>query len=278
MTEPVLLTADGVRLAARWWHPHGVTDRGEAVVVVHGFCSSKDAPAVQLIALRQSALGRRVLTFDLRGHGASAGATTLGLHEGRDVDAAVAAARLDADRVVVVGSSMGGVAAIEHLAASLGTGSDGAGADGDASPIDGAGAPADGAVLVATPARWRVPRSSRGVLALAITQTRAGRAVAERRMGTRVAVRPGRGGEPRVRVGEITRPVAVLHGLADRFVAPAAARTLYAGLGGPRLLELVPGMGHGFCAAAAEPIDDAVDWLVGEVSEVRPHAQGGAPG
>jgi pimeloyl-ACP methyl ester carboxylesterase len=263
VTASALVTADGLRLAARWWRPRGAPERaGETVVVVHGFCSGKDAPEVELIALRQSAVGRRVLTFDLRGHGDSGGATTLGLHEGRDVDAAVAAARLDADRVVVVGSSMGGVAAIEHLAEG---------------PADGGAGPADGAVIVATPARWRVPRSTRGVLALALTQTRPGRAVAARRMGTRVAVRPGRGSEPVVRVGAITCPVAVLHGLADRFVAPAAGRALYGALTGPRLLDLVPGMGHGFCAAAAEPIDDAIDWLVGAVTEVGPRAQGGAP-
>jgi fermentation-respiration switch protein FrsA (DUF1100 family) len=62
--------------------------------------------------------------------------------------------------------------------------------------------------------------------------------------------------------------VAVLHGLADRFVAPAAAEAIYTALGGPRLLDLVPGMGHGFCAAAAEPIDDALDWLVAEAGGV----------
>ena len=58
--------------------------------------------------------------------------------------------------------------------------------------------------------------------------------------------------------------MAVLHGLADRFVAPAAGEAVYTALGGPRRLDLVPGMGHGFCAAAAEPIDDALDWLVAE--------------
>jgi pimeloyl-ACP methyl ester carboxylesterase len=272
MSPHALVAGDGVRLAARWWRPRGAPDRGEAVVVVHGFCSSKDAPAVELIALRQSALGRRVLTFDLRGHGGSGGATTLGRHEGLDVDAAVAAARLECDRVVVVGSSMGGVATIEHLAGPDGLQPVGAAAR----PVDGVRA--DGAVIVATPARWQVPRSTRGILALAMTQTRAGRAVTARRMGTRVAVRPGRGREPVVRVGMITRPVAVLHGLADRFVGPGAARTLYDALTAPRLLDLVPGMGHGFCPAAAEPIDDAVGWVMEEATTARPHAQGSAPG
>ncbi|HEU0171875.1 MAG TPA: hypothetical protein VFR26_10505, partial [Acidimicrobiales bacterium] len=204
-------------------------------------------------------------------HGESGGATTLGRHEGLDVDAAVAAARLECDRVVVVGSSMGGVATIEHLAGPDGPEPVGA-------PTRPLAARADGAVIVATPARWQVPRSTRGILAMAMTQTRAGRAVTARRMGTRVAVRPGRGREPVVRVGMITRPVAVLHGLADRFVGPGAARTLYDALTAPRLLDLVPGMGHGFCPAAAEPIDDAVGWVMEEATTARPHAQGSAPG
>lgn len=288
MSPSTLVTSDGIRLAARWWRPRGANVRGEAVVVVHGFCGTKDAPEVELIALRQSARGRRVLTFDLRGHGESGGATTLGLHEARDVDAAVAAARLDADRVLVVGASMGGVAAIEHLcgpADAPGAADTPGGSAGTPEPADSDGTraevteePADGAVIVATPARWRVPRSTRGVLAMALTQTRAGRVVAARRMGTRVAVRPGRGGEPVVRAGCISRPVAVLHGLADRFVAPAAGEAIYTALGGPRLLDLVPGMGHGFCAAAAEPIDDALDWLVAEAGGVAGPTAGGTGG
>jgi len=274
MSSSDLVAVDGVRLAARWWRPRGRDDRGEGVVIVHGFCSSKDAPAIELIALRQSAAGRPVLTFDLRGHGQSDGVTTLGWREGLDVDAAVAALRLDCDRVVVVGSSMGGVATIEHLAGSEApTAPAGGAAEIAAARADRA----DGAVIVATPARWHVPRSSRGVLALAMTQTRAGRAVTARRMGTRVAVRPGRGLEPVRRVAAITRPVAVLHGLADRFVAPSAADALHGALGGPRLLDFVPDMGHGFCPAAAEPIDDAVAWVVDQVAETRPHAEGRAP-
>jgi pimeloyl-ACP methyl ester carboxylesterase len=248
LTTAELTTADGVRLSARWWHPSdAVGERGEAVVVVHGFCGRKDEPAVELVAGAQAAAGRQVLTFDLRGHGASGGETTMGRREALDVDAAVAAVRAVADVVVVVGSSMGGVACIEHL-----------------TTVGRLRAPwrADAAVLVATPARWSVPRTARGVLAMALTQTRAGRAVAARRMGTRIAVRQGRGPEPAVRLADVTRPVAVVHGLADRFIGPAAARDLYAALRGPRLLDLVAGMGHGLSDRAAAPIDAAVAWAL----------------
>lgn len=278
MTDLVLTTADGVRLAARWWQPRGVPATGEAVVVVHGFCGRKDGPEVEMIAVRQVAAGRRVLTFDLRGHGSSDGATTLGFRERLDVDAAVRAARTDADVVVVVGASMGGVASIDHLA-------EGAAAPADVPAVGGrVGEPAhgaavrwqaDGAVVVGTPARWQVPRSTRGVMAVALTQTTVGRAVAARRLGTRVAARSGRGAPPVERIAAVTRPVAVVHGLADRFVSAAAARLLFDAAREPRLLDLVPGMGHGFSPAAVEPVAAAVGWIVDEVARAR---QPGAPG
>ena len=261
MSAVTLTTADGVRLAARWCGP--ATPAGEAVVVVHGFCGSKDRPEVELLALRLAAGGRPTLTFDLRGHGGSQGTSTLGLLERLDVDAAVAAARADADIVVVVGASMGGVATIDHLAT---VSEDG--------PSARSGA--DGGVVVATPARWQVPRSARGVLAVALTQTRPGRAVTSRRMGTRVAVRPRRGAPPTERMAAVRQPVAVIHGLADRFVAPGAARELFAAVDDPRLLALVPGMGHGFCAAALDPVDASVAWVVGRVAATRAASRGGS--
>ncbi|MBN2622938.1 MAG: alpha/beta fold hydrolase [Acidimicrobiales bacterium] len=246
MSAAVLTTADGVRLRARWWRPRGDGAAGEAVVVVHGFCSRQDAPEVELIAIRQSAAGRRVLTFDLRGHGHSEGHTTMGHLERLDVGAAVAAASCDHDVVVVVGASMGGVATIGHLAAG----------GAPSGPV------ADGAVVVGTPAWWQVPRSPRGVLAMALTQTRPGRHVAARRMGTRVAVRTVRGAAPVEQIRSVARPVAVVHGLADRYVSPASASALYAAAAEPRRLDLVPGMGHAFCPAAVESIDAGVDWVV----------------
>jgi pimeloyl-ACP methyl ester carboxylesterase len=270
VTAHEITTSDGMRLAARWWSPRGDgVDGRAAVVVVHGFCGSKDEPAVELVALRQVAAGRHVLTFDLRGHGRSEGETTLGLREGLDVDAAVADARTVADTVVVVGSSMGGVACIEHLAGTAEPGSGARASGAEVRRVAGAAGRADAGVLVATPARWQVPRTARGVLALALTQTRPGRAVAQRHMGTRVAVRPGRGHEPTRRIGEVATPVAVIHGLDDRFVSPAAARSLHGAVPGPRLLDLVAGMGHGFCGPATEPVDAAVDWALAQVAVSR---------
>jgi alpha-beta hydrolase superfamily lysophospholipase len=241
-----LVTADGVRLAARWWEP--ASANGDVVVVVHGFAAHKDQPAVEQVATRLVAAGHAVLTYDSRGHGESEGLCTLGELERLDVDAAVCAAAGHADRVVVVGTSMGGVAVLNHMAAATEDVADRMGAR--------------GAVVVATPARWQVPRTWRGAASVMLTQTGAGRAVAARRFRTRVAVRPGRGDPPVERIGLVGRPVAVVHGLADRFLPPAAATALFTAAHEPRRLDLVPDMGHGFCAAAIGPIESAVAWVM----------------
>ena len=55
-----------------------------------------------------------MLTYDARGHGCSDGESTLGDHEQHDVAAAVALARTRTDRVVLVGASMGAVAALRY--------------------------------------------------------------------------------------------------------------------------------------------------------------------
>jgi pimeloyl-ACP methyl ester carboxylesterase len=250
MALTALLTADGVRLAARWWEPETTTDDvGQvAVVLVHGFAASKDEAAVEEVARRLSASGHPVLTYDSRGHGESHGLCTLGDLERLDVDAAVDAAAERAGAVVVVGSSVGGVAVLNHMA-------------GAASGALVAPTVARGAVVVATPARWQIPRSVRGAAAAVMTQTGAGRAVVARRFQTRLAVRPRRGAPPVERIRAVAQPVAVIHGLADRFLPSTAATALFSAAPEPRRLDLVPGMGHGFCAAALDPIEAAVAWV-----------------
>jgi alpha-beta hydrolase superfamily lysophospholipase len=251
VTATILVTGDGVRLAARWWEPDVVT--GDAVVLVHGFAARKDEPGVEQVARRLVAAGHAVLTYDSRGHGESEGLCTLGELERLDVDAAVGAAAGHADRVVVVGTSMGGVAVLNYMAAA---------ATIDQISGNGGIGGARGAVVVATPARWQIPRTWRGAASVMLTQTGAGRAVAARRFQTRLAVRPDRGDPPIELIRVVGRPVAVVHGLADRFLSPAAATALFTAAQEPRRLDLVPGMGHGFCMAALGPVEAAVAWVV----------------
>jgi pimeloyl-ACP methyl ester carboxylesterase len=245
----VLRTADGVRLAARWWVPpatvdapahHGASANGRhgvAIVLVHGFGGSKDEPGLRLVATHLAGRGHPVLTYDGRGHGGSEGQCTLGDLERLDVDAAVGAAGELADRVVLIGTSMGGVAVLNHVAS---------------------GTPACGAVVVATPALWRLPRSWRGMLSAVATQTGFGRAAVARLNGARLAARPSRGHPPAVQIRDAHLPLAVIHGREDRFLPPDAAQLLFTAAPPPKWLDLVPGMGHGLCARSLHPIGTAV--------------------
>jgi alpha-beta hydrolase superfamily lysophospholipase len=249
-----LRTSDGLRLGARWWSPTptptgGAAGGGDrlddapAVVLVHGFGAGQDLPGLVATVRHLTARGLAVLTYDGRGHRDSDGTCTLGELERLDVDAAADAALERAGRsgIVLVGESMGGIAVINHLAA---------------------GTPALGAVVVASPARWEIPRTARGLAAVLLTQTRPGRSFVARRFGTRLAVRPPRGAPPVERARLAACPVAIVHGAADRFCPPSAAIALRDALPPPRLLDIVPGMGHGFCEAALPAIDRSLDWIV----------------
>lgn len=114
-----LHAADGVWLSAvhlpgpSAWRP--AADVG-AVVVLHGFAASAAKPAYARLA-DELARDQAVLAVDLRGHGRSGGASTLGDAERHDVAAAVAALRADGHaHVTLLGVSMGATAAI-HAAA-----------------------------------------------------------------------------------------------------------------------------------------------------------------
>jgi pimeloyl-ACP methyl ester carboxylesterase len=237
-----LHTEDGVALSARCVPSSPEAERTEmvAVVIVHGFASRKDHPAVVQLSSALAEAGREVLLYDSRGHGDSGGDCTLGERERLDVDAAVRAAGELAPDVVVVGASMGGIAVLNHLAD---------------------GSEARGGVIVSTPSRWRIPPNGRGLLAVAVTQTAIGRAVAARRFATRLAVRPPRAAPPHEQIAAVRQPVAIVHGTADRMVPVSAARELHSAARPPCLLDVVSGMGHGYGPAAVAPIIAAVDWI-----------------
>ncbi len=129
-----LVTADGVALEGSYLSGPG---SGEvAVLLAHGFAANRRKPAYArlAVALAQHA---PVLTVDLRGHGGSGGACTLGDREARDIEAALRWLRgVGHDRVVAVGVSMGATAVL-HAAAG--------------------GAAVDGVVTVSAPGWFRDP-------------------------------------------------------------------------------------------------------------------------
>jgi alpha-beta hydrolase superfamily lysophospholipase len=243
--RPLFTTTDDVVLSGRRWL-HETTPRA-AVVLVHGFSASADHPDVCDLAEVLSTDGFDVVCYDARGHGTSEGHSTLGDLERHDVAAAVDAARERSDRVVLVGASMGAIAALRY-----------------ASTADDLA----GVVSVSCPARWRLPRNVQGVLAAGLTRTRFGRAVASRWMGVQVAPHWTNPEPPIELVPKVRAPVAFLHGAADRFVPASDAAELYEVAEEPRRLRIVPSMGHAFVPESVPAIRESVDWALA-LDEVR---------
>lgn len=115
-TALVLQAADGTRLHAV--HLPGPPDARISVVLAHGVTNSSRTPTVHAFA-HACAAWASVVVVDLRGHGRSGGQSSVGTHEALDIAAAVAAARqvMPDLAVVVVGTSLGGLAALFAVAA-----------------------------------------------------------------------------------------------------------------------------------------------------------------
>lgn len=235
----MLTTVDGLQLTSRrllTTHAPGAT-----VVIVHGFTASASCPHVEALAERVHESGLDVVTYDARGHGSSDGESTLGDHEQHDVAAAVAVARERTDRVVLVGASMGAIAALRYAVT-----------DPDLA----------GLVAVSCPAEWKLPRNARGVLAAAMTRTPIGRRVMSRLSGVRIAGRWTNPAPPLALVPGLAVPVAFVHGATDRFIEVRDAALLHDAAPEPKRLEIVPDMGHAFGPLAIERICDVVSWTL----------------
>jgi uncharacterized protein len=242
-----LMTADGVKLYCRYWS----TETARAVVVLaHGFAGSCDNIAVvrQVQALRAAAFD--VVSYDSRGHGRSEGQCALGDLESFDIAAAVARAKRTGLDVVLVGASMGAVAALRYAA----TGDN----------------ELTGVVSISAPATFRTPRSAPGALVIGLARTRLGRQIAKHHLHVRIAPTWNAPPFPAELVRRIVVPVAIVHGDQDRYIPISDAQAIYQACNSPhRRLELVPGMGHAFDHKALPAVNSALDWLLAQ-REVRP--------
>lgn len=239
MPRPTLTTADQVRLAGRRWLIEG--GRTTSVVLVHGFCASSDDAAVVGVAEALHGRGHEVVSYDARGHGRSDGECTLGDLERHDVAAAVAMARERTDDVVVVGASMGAIAALRYAATDP---------------------ELRGVVSVSCPARWSLPITPTAVAAAAMTRTPIGRAFLERVPKVRVARRWTNPEPPVDLVGQLEVPLAVIHGTRDRFISAKASNELYTHATSVCSLDVVDGMGHAYDPLATDAICRAVAWAL----------------
>jgi pimeloyl-ACP methyl ester carboxylesterase len=249
-----VITSDGVRLSAR---RYGAGAAEIAVVFGHGFTGSQHNRKVVALAEHLSARGLAVYTADFRGHGDSGGLSTLGNREVEDLEALVALARLRHDRVVSVGASMGAFVALRHA---------------------GLGGRVDAVVAISSPSDGREPRLPRARLLSALVRTERGRRLLVR-YGTRVDPQRAPVAVPPLDLAaEIAPvPVAIVHGGRDRYVPLRDAYELYARLGEPRELVVLPEFGHaeaGFDDGFAEMLESLIDRLLAGSAAGKPPEPG----
>ena len=139
-----LVTTDGIALAGLHW-PSSTSPPVAVVVLVHGLAARKDHPHIRGPGRASPRNGFEVLSYDARGHGASAGTFTLGHLEHLDVEAAAAWARERDVPTILVGASLGGVAALRYAC--------------DHPELTGV-------VIVSSPAGWRIPLRVRALLSV----------------------------------------------------------------------------------------------------------------
>jgi len=239
-TRRILTTTDSVTLSSRSWLQEQTT---AAVVLVHGFTSSADHPHVVALAEALHAQGLEVISYDSRGHGTSTGESTLGDLERHDVAIAVEAARERSETVVVVGASMGAIAALRYAVT-----------DDELA----------GTVIVSCPADWRLPRNPQGLLAAVMTRTAVGRAIVSRLLHVQIAPGWDRPEPPVDLAARVRGPLAIVHGDADSFIPLSDAHELHGRTTAPARLRIVSDMGHAFQPASIDEVVDSVAWILRE--------------
>jgi pimeloyl-ACP methyl ester carboxylesterase len=247
-------TVDGVLIAGRLTGESTANTRRapEIVVLGHGFTGAASRPAVSRITAR---LARRsaVLALDFRGHGESAGLSTVGDAEVLDLDAAVGWARAAGyGRVVTVGFSMGGSAVLRHAA--------GAGATSGLAPRH----QVDAVVSVSAASRWYARDTVPMRRVHWLCETRAGRALTAAAFGTRLASGwPELPESPVEVVGRIApTPLLLVHGDQDSYFPAAHLAALAAAAGPGAERWLVPGYGHAEIAATPALVDRIGAWAL----------------
>lgn len=224
-----LVAADGTRLHAV--HLPGPPSSRTSLVLAHGVTNSSRTPTVHAFAHACADWGS-VVAVDLRGHGRSEGRSSVGTHEALDVAAAIAAARraMPDLPVVVVGTSLGGLAALFAVAALS--------ADAGVAGVLTISAPVPG--LPVGPAAARLRR---------VSQSPIGRAGLRAIMGTRVAA----GWTPPTGLAEAVAAIAprwlvVAHDPTEPYFDRAHAEALVAWSDGHAEHWWLDGAGHGGAA------------------------------
>ncbi len=210
-----------------------------AFVLAHGFTHGVAKPATRA-AIQAFARHGAVVAADFRGHGRSAGRSSVGRDEVLDLDAVVAWTRQQGyPAVTVVGFSMGAAVALRQAASGLNR--------------------PDGVVSVSAPSRWYVRES---------VPMRRLHWLLEHPLAVPMAAAIGvRLGEPWSdlppspieMVSDITIPTLLVHGTEDDYFSPAHAIALQDASGSADLW-IEPGMGHGETGTTLELVERIAGW------------------
>jgi pimeloyl-ACP methyl ester carboxylesterase len=251
VTPHQLRTSDGLRIDA-CHRAAGDGGDGLGIVLAHGFSGSwRGVPQSRIAAALATAAG--VVSFDFRGHGRSAGHSTVGDREILDVAAAVAFARaLGYRRVATLGFSMGASVVIRHAGHMGGL---------------------DAVAAVSGPGRWYF----RGTPAMRrlhwIVERPAGRLISRLALGTRIS--SGRWDpvptQPTVAAARISpTPLLIVHGDRDRYFPVGHAHALYEAARQPKELWIVPGFGHAESATDPALVRRIAAWLHSATRDAEP--------
>lgn len=238
-----LLADDGTVLVAEHLQGSADVNRRLAIVVVHGFMAHSQHPRIRRIARRLSRRAGLVL-LDLRGHGGSGGASTLGWQEARDVEAAVDWARtLGYRRVATLGFSLGAAVVLRHAAIYGGV---------------------DAIAAVSGPGQWYYRGTPRMRLLHHLVLRGSGRALIRLARRTKVSRDPWVPPlpiDPAAAAAEIAAPLLVVHGDRDDLFPVHHAERVSAAAGEWATLWVVPRFGHAEAAVDAALIDRIGEWL-----------------
>jgi uncharacterized protein len=249
--EPVsVLTADDVRLHGVFLRPPAGTASRIAVVVGHGVTHHVAQPGVRRI-LDRVAREHAVVALDFRGHGRSAGTSTMGDAEVLDVEAAAGVARTAGfDRIVTLGFSLGGSVVLRHAALHGGVAA---------------------VVAVSAPSRWWIretPAMRRVHWLLEAPHGRLAARALGLRLGPPWGVIPA---SPVELVADLApTPLLLVHGTDDHYFPPAHATALHRAAGPGSELWLEPGVRHAESAMTPALIDRITGWISRAVPEATP--------
>lgn len=243
-----LRTLDDVALSGA--HKAGPAGSDTAFIVAHGFAGAWRQERVLRVMDRLS-LHADVVAVDQRGHGGSAGRTTLGHREPLDIEAAAAWARSQGfSRVVTVGFSMGAAVVLRH---------------GALCRESAASRGADAVVSVSGPAFWFYRGTPPMRWLHRAVHNPFGRAFLHRGLGARVDPHPWPQPAPlsptaaAQRLHSASVPLLILHGDADAFF-PLDHPQALAAAAPSATVWIEPGFGHAEGAITDTLLDRIASW------------------